>query len=55
MDGKHCGRGDYDFKSLLQVLADNQYKGWVSLEAFDFSFGAETIARESLRHLQAQQ
>ena len=52
MDGKHCGCGDYDFKSLLRVLADNQYKGWVSLEAFDFSFGAETIARESLSHLQ---
>lgn len=51
MDGKHCGRGDYDFKSLLQVLADNKYEGWVSLEAFDFSFGAETIARESLQHL----
>lgn len=55
MDGKHCSRGDYDFKSLLRVLADNQYKGWVSLEAFDFSFGSETIARESLQHLQAQQ
>ena len=55
MDGKHCGRGDYDFKTLLRVLAENQYKGWVSLEAFDFSFGAETIAGESLRHLQIQQ
>ena len=51
MDGKHCGRGDYDFTTLLEVLAHNQYKGWVSLEAFDFSFGAETIARESLAHL----
>ena len=52
MDGKHCGCGDYDFESLLKVLADNRYTGWVSLEAFDFSFGAETIARESLSHLQ---
>ena len=55
MDGKHCSRGDYDFHTLLRVLADNYYTGWVSLEAFDFSFGAETIARESLQHLQAQQ
>ena len=55
MDGKHCGRGDYDFKTLLEVLARNQYKGWVSLEAFDFSFGSETIARESLEHLLKQQ
>jgi len=52
MDGKHCGRGNYDFKNVLDVLAEKQYKGWVSLEAFDFSFGAETIARESLTHLQ---
>ena len=55
MDGKHCGCGDYDFKTLLRVLADNRYKRWVSLEAFDFSFGAETIARESLEHLHSQQ
>ncbi len=55
MDGKHCGRGDYDFKTLLKILAENQYKGWVSLEAFDFSFGAEIIARESFSHLRAQQ
>jgi D-psicose/D-tagatose/L-ribulose 3-epimerase len=55
MDGKHCGRGNYDFKTLLEVLARKQYRGWVSLEAFDFSFGSETIARESLAHLQAQQ
>ena len=55
MDGKHCGRGDYDFTTLLRVLADNDYKGWVSLEAFDFSFGAETIARESLHHLHSEQ
>lgn len=55
MDGKHPSRGGYDFKTLLEVLARKQYQGWVSLEAFDFSFGAETIARESLEHLQAQQ
>jgi sugar phosphate isomerase/epimerase len=55
MDGKHPSRGDYDFKTLLEVLARKQYQGWVSLEAFDFSFGAETIARESIEHLRAQQ
>ena len=54
MDGKHCGCGDYDFKTLLQVLAEQKYQRWVSLEAFDFSFGAETIARESLEHLRGQ-
>lgn len=54
MDGKHCGRGDYDFKSVLAKLREKNYQGWVSLEAFDFSFGAETIATESLRYLEAE-
>ncbi len=54
MDGKHPGRGDYDFKPVLEVLARRGYRGWISLEAFDFSFGADTIAEESLRHMQAQ-
>lgn len=54
LDGKHPGKGDYNFRPVLKVLAARGYKGWVSLEAFDFSFGAETIANESIRHMQAQ-
>ena len=54
LDGKHCGRGDYDFKPVLQVLRDRRYSGWVSLEAFDFSFGAETIVTESIHHLRGE-
>lgn len=54
LDGKHCGKGDYDFKPIFAALAARGYQGWISLEAFDFSFGAETIANESLRHLEAQ-
>jgi sugar phosphate isomerase/epimerase len=54
LDGKHPSRGNYDFKPVLAVLAARGYQGWVSLEAFDFSFGAETIANESLRHMEAQ-
>lgn len=51
MDGKHCGMGDYDFKPVLRTLKRLNYPGWVSLEAFDFSFGAERIARESIDYL----
>ncbi len=51
-DGKHCGAGDYDFAPLLATLKKLNYRGWISLEAFDFSLGAETIARESIGHLQ---
>jgi sugar phosphate isomerase/epimerase len=54
IDGKHCGMGDYDFKPVLSTLIARDYQRWVSLEAFDFSFGAERIANESLRYLETQ-
>ncbi|MBL8234114.1 MAG: sugar phosphate isomerase/epimerase, partial [Bryobacterales bacterium] len=53
-DGKHCGQGDYDFKPVLATLMRRGYRRWVSLEAFDFSFGGERIANESLRYLEAE-
>jgi D-psicose/D-tagatose/L-ribulose 3-epimerase len=54
LDGKHCGAGDYDFKPVLQVLRRRGYVGWISLEAFDFSFGAERLIDDSLRHLERE-
>ncbi|HET8547165.1 MAG TPA: sugar phosphate isomerase/epimerase family protein [Bryobacteraceae bacterium] len=54
MDGKHCGTGDYDFKPVLSTLKRLDYKGWISLEAFDFSYGAERLATESLRYLEKE-
>jgi D-psicose/D-tagatose/L-ribulose 3-epimerase len=54
LDGRHCGTGDYDFKPVFEVLRRRCYKGWISLEAFDFTPGAETLANESLRHLESQ-
>jgi D-psicose/D-tagatose/L-ribulose 3-epimerase len=54
MDGRHPSKGDYDFKPVLRALERLSYKGWVSLEAFDFSFGAETIARESIDYLNGE-
>ena len=54
MDGRHCGKGDYDFKPVLTTLKERGYNGWVSLEAFDFSYGPETIANESLRYLESE-
>jgi sugar phosphate isomerase/epimerase len=53
MDGKHPGMGEYDFRPVLEVLLRRNYQGWVSLEAFDFTPGAERIANESLRHLES--
>src|ERR1039458_1041756 len=54
LDGKHCGAGDYDYKPVLEVLRKRGYDGWISLEAFEFTPGAETLANESLRHLENQ-
>jgi sugar phosphate isomerase/epimerase len=53
LDGRHCGTGDYDFRPVLEVLARRGYAGWISLEAFDFSYGGERIAAESLSHLKS--
>jgi sugar phosphate isomerase/epimerase len=54
MDGRHCGAGDYDFKPVLAALRRRNYGGWVSLEAFDFTPGAERLATESLRYLEGE-
>jgi D-psicose/D-tagatose/L-ribulose 3-epimerase len=54
MDGRHCGAGSYDFKPVLSVLRRRGYPGWVSLEAFDFTPGAEKLANDSLRHLESE-
>ena len=53
MDGGHPGSGDFDFGSILRVLEQASYGGYVSVEAFDFSPGGERIARESIRVLRA--
>lgn len=54
MDGRHPGAGSYDFKPVLAALARGNYSGWISLEVFDFSPGAERIAVDSRRHIEAE-
>ena len=51
LDGRHPGTGSYDFRSILGTLKRLDYQGWVSLEVFDFSAGAEKIATDSLTYL----
>jgi D-psicose/D-tagatose/L-ribulose 3-epimerase len=50
-DGRHPGTGDYDFVSVFRKLRQLKYEGWISMEAFDFSPGAEVLAKESIDYL----
>ena len=54
MDGRHPGTGDYDFTAIFDVLRKLNYQHWISLEAFDFTPGADTLAAESLRHIEKE-
>lgn len=50
-DGRHPGTGNYDFVSVFRTLAQLNYNGWISMEAFDFTPGAEMLAAESISYL----
>ena len=46
------GMGDTDYVPILKALEDVGYDGWVSVEVFDYSPGAEHIAKTSIEYLQ---
>lgn len=50
---KGPGFGDVDFVPIMQALEDSGYKGFVSLEAFDFDPDPLTIVRKSLAYMKA--
>jgi sugar phosphate isomerase/epimerase len=55
LDGREPGRGDYNFFHLLRKLAELNYDGWVSVEAFDFTREPYDIAQLSITTLKAAQ
>lgn len=46
------GMGDLDFVPIFQALAEIDYRGWVSVEVFDYEPGVEALARESIEYMQ---
>lgn len=46
------GMGETDYGPIINALDEVGYDGWVSVEVFDYSLGAEHIAQESIKYLQ---
>jgi sugar phosphate isomerase/epimerase len=45
------GMGELDFLPIFQTLAEIDYRGWVSVEVFDYSPGVESLASESIQYM----
>ena len=51
LDGKYPGSGDFAFAPVLRTLRDLRYRGWLSVEVFDFQPDGETVARKAAEYL----
>jgi len=46
------GMGEIQYEPIFQALHEIDYRGWVSVEVFDYSPGIETICENSLSYMQ---
>jgi sugar phosphate isomerase/epimerase len=47
------GFGRLDFQPILEQLGKIDYRGWVSVEVFDYSPGVERLVRDSIAYMQS--
>ncbi len=47
------GMGSTDYHPILRALIESNYSGWVSVEVFDYSPGAQNIAVKSLNYMRS--
>ena len=46
------GFGELDFVPIFEALGEVDYRGWVSVEVFDYTPGVERLASESIAYMQ---
>ncbi len=47
------GFGDVDFVPILAALGEVDYRGWVSVEVFDYEPGIQRLVRESIDYMRS--
>jgi sugar phosphate isomerase/epimerase len=50
-NAKGPGFGELDFVPIFRALQEVDYRGWISVEVFNYSPGRERLARESIAYL----
>ena len=43
--------GETDYHPIFKSLLETGYDGWISVEVFEYSPGAEKITEESMRYM----
>jgi sugar phosphate isomerase/epimerase len=51
MDGKRPGSGSFPFDVLLKALKTDGYRGYLSVEVFDFKPDGQTVAKLANQYL----